>query len=404
MDLQPTEFFSFEGVAALAVLLVAIAKLADWLLLKRQKTRLLDRVAAFGDHLRSIRFKQAQLGLVRTLLAFLTAISVPWTARKHPHFTGKAADDLDATEVIALLLAFVSRPLQFMTAVAILGLSAVGWFDFRYAGLFVVFAVVLLVRTTFWLLHLAAVGYELEPDAQTPVPPFLRWFEGSRLIGLLDLVGTRMLVISFLLTVGALEVGLAYWEAPQTTPWFVAGPVGVAPRAPLTLALINLPFDVLALMVTIAMLRFALRRNIAVSLIAFGDIVATIAIAFILLVVLLAWPSWQPQVWLSAAAEAVGHLTQVYTFSVDSGNRNFPLDPLLFTPFAPIAFYMLLPLLIALVFAPLLRVSAHVCSVMHQKEQSPFMVLAIAVAGTMVVVKALWAWPWLAERLAPNLS
>lgn len=404
MDPQPTEFFSPEGVAALAVLLVAIAKLADWLLLRERKTELLDRVDAFGDYLRAIRFKQAQLDLVRALLAFLTAISVPWTLRKHPHYTGKSEDDLDATEVVALLLAAVSRPLQFVVAVAVLGLWAVGWLDFRYAGLFVVFAVVLLVRTAFWLLHLAAVGYELEPDPQAPAPPFLRWFEGSRLIGQLDLLGPRMLVISFLLTVVALEIGLAYWESPQTTAWFVAGQAGVAPRAPLTLALLNLPFDVLALMVTITMLRFALRREIAVSLVACADIVATIAIAFVLLVVLLAWPSWQLQVWASAAAEAAGHLAQVYTFSADPGHGLFPLYPLLFTPFAPISFYLLLPLLIAMVFAPLLRISAHICSVMHQKEQSPFMVFAIAVAGTMIIVKALWAWPWLAERLAPHFS
>ena len=404
MDPQPAEFFSLEGVVALAALLVALAKTADWLLLKQHKTQLLGRVAAFGDYLRAIRFKQAQLDLVRGLLAFLTAISVPWTVRKHPHYTGKANDDLDGSELAAIILGFISRPLQFLVAMGILGLWAVGWLDFRYGGLLVVIGFVLLVRTLFWLLHMAAIGYELQPEPKEPMPEFLRRYEQSKLMGLLDILGPRMLVLSFLLTVVALQIGLAYWQNPQTTNWFAVGDAGVAPTAPLTLALLNLPFDVLALMVTIAMLRFALRRGISISLVACADILATIAVSFILLVVLVAWPSWQLQAWLAAAQEAAAHLARVYTFSGDAGQRLFPLYPLLFTPFAPIAFYLLLPLLIALVAAPLLRISAHICAVLHQRDQSPFLVFAVAVGGAMVVVKALWSWPWLAERLSPYFS
>lgn len=404
MDPQPAEFFSLEGVVAMAAVLVAGAKLADWLLLKNDKKRLLDRVAAFGDYLGSIRYKQAQLALVRGLLAFLTAISVPWTLRKHPQYTGKADDDLDASEILALMLAIVSRPLQCLVAVSILGFWAVGWLNFTYVGLLVVFAAVLLVRTLLWLLHLAAVGYDLGPEPRQPVPGVLRWLEGSKLVGLFDALGSRLLAVSFVLTVAALEVGQAWWQNPQTTAWFVVGEGGVMPRAPLTLAVLNLPFDVLALMVTLALLRLALRRGVSITVMAGADILVTLGIALGLLVVLLAWPADQPGEWLAAAKRALIHFQQLFRLAAAPDGSLFPLYPLLFTPFAPIAFYLLLPLFIAVVLAPLLRLSAHICAVLHQKDQSPFMVFAVAVGGTMVVAKALWAWPWLSERLAPLFS
>jgi hypothetical protein len=403
MDPEAAEFLSFEGALALGALLIALGKTADWLLLKQQKTLLLDRVAVFGDRLRGLRFKQAQLALVRALLAFLTTLSVPWTVRKHHLYTGKAEDELDGVEVFALLLGFVSRPFQLLVALVVLALWALGWLDFAYAGLLVVFAFVLLARFVLWILHVAAVGYELDPDPKTPAPAFLQWIERSRTLGLLDILGPRMLAISFLLTVAALEVGMAYWRNPRTTAWFSVEQGALAPTAPVTLALLNLPFDILALLVTIAMLRFALRRNLPISLVALTDIAATLVLAFLLLTVLLAWPSPDPQAWTAAAGAAFVHLLRVYTFAASAQSNLFPLDPLLFTPFAPIAFYLLLPVLIALLLAPLLRLAAHICMILHQREQSPFLVFAIAAAGLLGLAKVFSAWPWFAGQIAAAL-
>ncbi len=404
MDVETAAFFSREGVVAMALLLVALGKTVDWLLLKRHKVRMLARMTAFGDYLRELPFRQVQIDLVRGLLNFLTAVSVPWSLRRHPLVTGKADDDLEVSEIFAVIWAAMSRPLQFLLGVVLLLLWAFGGLDFRYGSLLGVLGIALLLRSAFWLLHMAALGHELEPDPGKVLPPFMVWAQNSRLLGLLDAVGIRLLLISFALTVLALEIGLAYWEAPQASRWFTVEDSLVAPSAPLTLALINLPFDALAIIITIALLKFALRREASISLTALTDSLLTAVIALALFAVLLIDFTAAPETWLPAVEAAISNLLRIFTLGGSKTDALFPLYPLLFTPFAPIAFYLLLPILIAVVARPLLRIAAHICTAFGEKANSPFLQIAIGLSLLIGLVKGLSEWQWFSDRVAALLS
>ena len=40
------------------------------------------------------------------------------------------------------------------------------------------------LRSALWLIHMAAMGHELEPDPGERLPPFVVWARDSRLLGL----------------------------------------------------------------------------------------------------------------------------------------------------------------------------------------------------------------------------
>jgi len=398
-----TEFFSLNGVLAIMLVLVLVGKGADWLLLRHHKEELLAKVTLLGDYLRGVDFASAQMDLVKALLGFLTLASVPWTVRKHPSVTGKADRDLEASEIVAVLAAVFARPIGFILALTIFALWALGFLNFHYASLLVVLAGFLVLKTLFWLLHMAAVGQSLAEEPKEPLPSIIVWVEHSRVVGYLDALGARMLVVSFALSVVAIEVGLGFWTNPQASPWFAVGASGVELTEPLILVLMNLPFDVLAIIITILLLKYGLTGK-AISLIALVDIGVTLLLLFVLFVLLLAWPFTSVANWSTALDTTTLSLLSLLSFMGSTDDPLFPLYPLLLTPFAPIGFYLLLPLLLAIVLRPLFRIGGYLCKVFGQKENSPFFEIAGGLALLVAVIKALAEWPWLTNAIAQFLS
>ncbi|MHC4864183.1 MAG: hypothetical protein ACYTEX_08875 [Planctomycetota bacterium] len=210
------------------------------------------------------------------------------------------------------------------------------------------------------------------------------------------LVSTLLSLCATLLTLYGIP------EHLLNTRWYVLDQGWLQPAYPLLLPVLNLPFDLATIAVTLRLLGYVRRRRSGFLAVAVLDTVLSLAFSVLLYAVLLAIEAgWDflhfhryvtaAVAWLADVGGCFGQFLLRRRPIGWAGLRDVHLLPILLTTFVPVALYMGVFIFLAFCTA-VMRLAARVFAVIGERDQSVFKQFATLLAVILAAVKAIYDW------------
>jgi hypothetical protein len=208
-----------------------------------------------------------------------------------------------------------------------------------------------------------------------------------------------LIFLSTIFSVTAMAIGCAMAKAAHVNSyWFTLTANGAVPSRPFTLVMVNFPFDVLNVAVSIALLSKVKKKGKGFMIVALIGVVLSTLITILKYIVLKLIAGNPGTLWIYFG-DAFHWLADLIRFRVSSLNPDWSLTPILLTSFIIVTTYMTAFILIGLIFKPFTRVAGHICEVLGQnKDKTPFLQLSILLSMVLGVIKALGEWDWLVQK------
>lgn len=370
-------FWSWGGVLAICTGLTLLGLTIDWLLRRRHKDHILLKMSEFQEKLERLPVSDWQMAVARAGLRFwdvfgrlVTRIGEGFIALKQGR--------------LYLFRGLLISALLIMTVPMAAYTLRVGW------GVFPWYVEVLGVAISFLSGAVLASGFtaaKLRPNVV---------FRFSFYVAIHFY---RPLAASMLFTTLACAIGVWLYDCNMPSLWYTCytGPVSIT--APFALCLVNFAFDFTTLFVSVHVLRLVQRKARFFVPLAFLDIGISGILTILLHSVLLTKSADQSLALTDAFHIAWDWFIQVVTFSASSTDPNWPLTPILFTTFIPVALYMSAFLFLGILVKPFARTAAYLCGLLWEKKQTPILVFAVTLSGMLTLTKAFSEWRWFVEKL-----
>ncbi len=218
----------------------------------------------------------------------------------------------------------------------------------------------------------------------------IRKFQIDKLISWTQIINFFLstFIISVILSTIALLIGVFSSEPTVNSFWIKASGGLNKFRHPIFLAIINYPFDFLTILISVSLLRYVIAKRKWISLFALIDIILSFLLTSILYIALKIIES--PKL---AFRQDYG------LFNLSSTHPDWPLTPILLTTFVPVLIYMSIFVAISFFLKPIARISAYLCGLLSEKENTPFLELATIISLVLATVKAFSEWPWFIHNI-----
>lgn len=204
----------------------------------------------------------------------------------------------------------------------------------------------------------------------------------------------RLLIISAVLSSMALTVGANIVESLDASYWFNTDARRDVLDKQAILALLNVPFDALTILISYALLKLSISKSVSLVLVAVIDIVASLVLS-IALFCLIGLVASEPA--FSNICETLDTIATILSGKQAMTVDSLALIPLLLTTAVPVAAYMSVFCFTGLVLRPLAKLSAYLCGLLGEKTNSPFLELAVLISMIVAATKAILEWERIPE-------
>lgn len=413
LSIQPTseaEFWTWKGVLAICAILVFLGWFIDWLHRKRHKEAILKKLSEFEDKLARLPVSKWQVGIARAVIRFWE-----WLAALPDTLFLRGVNRMSRdTELVRQMLPSLALVVFFISVLAMLSLSAVVFGVSLSWPLTLVFAslagyscwsiiVILPIPFLILALILERLGY---PRLSSRIRDWIvhNTPELMKLLRPLLHRVSPVLLMSVMYTGSAIAAGLLLSPGAAESYWFAFHSGNLSPGRPISVSLLNFPFDFITILVSIKLLRFVKEKSKHIISIALIDIVISGVLVILLHTTL-----------KTVEPGGVTHLgrnfmdswdwfVQVVTFKASSSHPDWPLTPTLFTTFIPVTLYMSAFIFLGIIIKPFARAASYICGLLFEKKQTPFLAFSLILSGLLTVAKALSEWEWFLHLFKRLLS
>ncbi|MDH3889745.1 MAG: hypothetical protein OEV49_01570 [candidate division Zixibacteria bacterium] len=373
---EPAVFWSWAGIVAICAILIAAFSAVDWLLRRRHKDHILLVMSDLQDKLEHLPVKDWQVTIANAGIVVWGSLGNPigWVADKlepfyHSHSHALRVFARAGVGAMAMMGALIIFPFSERWTV----FEDMPWYGRTLSqGLAAI------------MVGIASGAARIYEAPARFKPHVLRWMYVKSL---------PVFGISIVLTTLAALIGTELLYCDSHSVWFTCTESGIEIPTDLRgLTVLNFLFDLATFVITLRLLRLVSQTSKWFICAAIVDIAAS-AVLLILLHSILLMPTG------GSVSTAWDWFIQVITFSASSTDPNWPLTPILFTTFIPVALYMSAFLFLGILVKPFARASAYLCGLMWEKEQTPFLVFALALSGMLTLTKAISEWRWVVDKL-----
>jgi len=361
------KIFTLNGVLAICAALIFFAWLIDWLHRTKDMGEWRKRLIRFENKLANLPIMGWQQEIANTSILFWKNLT-----ESYDNFLNRL--DRIAPGAVGLLL-FIP-PLVLILFMLFVKTTQL-WFIF--------------------LLLISLIGYSVSFIIN--IVTFELKSKPTRLgIFLLDAIAPA-LFLSAWFTIGAVIVSSFIDPLNLQSYWFLRVYDDLNPTHPVLMALVNFPFDFVTIIVSIKLLQFVKDRGKHMVSLAVVDIFISAVLVVLLQTTL-----------KTIEPGGVGHIYQNFLGSIDwfaqlitfkalSTHPDWLLTPILLTTFIPVVIYMSALIFLGIIVKPFAKAASHICGVMWEKEQTPYLVLSIILSQIIALAKALSKWEWFAYQI-----
>lgn len=403
--------WSWPVVIASSAVLVSLGKLIDWLFRERQKTAILLGLRNLENKLKNTPIRIWQAHVAGRYVGFVTKLGPTVFGFRvnyvDLHKRNKPIPPLEASIqrmvrlrvylfCIAPMIVFIIFLIYEDSRGSVerywnISLPSIPWYVvslsvpvfFFLVPVFIIVVPLILLMPLIWTLYLLDLvtlrrfGLVKHIDArfETPFRYMIISFEWT-----LNRI-MPMVFISTCFTVVATIIGLHFSHGHHGSYWFAVRGASLVPSDPITLAVLNFPFDFLTILISRELLKWVISKGRWISVVAVIDILISGMLALTLHSLLKAIESGQ-----ITTSALVGHLTNswnwlasVMTLQASSTHPDWPLTPLILTAFIPVSTYMSVLILLG-ISGILLRIAGYICGLLGEKQHTPFFELAVALS------------------------
>jgi hypothetical protein len=210
--------------------------------------------------------------------------------------------------------------------------------------------------------------------------------------------------ISYLFSLFSILISLHFIPAKYCNSyWFIFENGKILPYSqlyPLTLFCINLPFDIVTLLVSLYLLKTVIKKEKYIGIAAIIDILLSIALIVILYSCILAISShWDFSNFIIYLQTSIDWFKKMVSLPFEGFLRrpsttldsfqDLHLLPILLSTFLPVTFYMSIFLFVSM-SKPIMIITAKCFSVIGGKDESVFKQFAILITSFLVAIKAIY--------------
>lgn len=210
-------------------------------------------------------------------------------------------------------------------------------------------------------------------------------------------------VFSTVFTITTLTFAFSTSKYVAHSFWFKFVHDSLVPTKPILLSLLNAPLDTLTLLVSIILLKFVISKGRYFVLIASIDILISAILALILhsLIMLIEYGSMSQ--FLNNLEGSYKWMLDVFSsfFSKKSlvERHDWPLIPLVLTPFIPVTIYMSIFIFLGVIVKPLLNFASYILGLLWEQKRTPFFLLGFVLSIIAILIKTFFDWIWLRNLL-----
>lgn len=351
---------TWNDVIAISAILVFLGKLTDWGLRKARKQKILEGLSSAESKLKSLPFR---------------------------HWETKVAGGVTSAYDYLRLLAVGEREASILQ------------------GYFKPVVVLLFIGV---ITELTIEANNLNPYGAT-APYFVCAMSGllfsflgrfsNKLKTFLSIV-FRLLFISSIFSSIALLVGSNLSDITTESYWFFADDDRDAVDKSALLTVLNFPFDIITILISIYLLKLIIEKETSVALVAPLDILVSLTLSILLHASITYFSiSELPDIFV-AISESISWMYLVLSdFSSLTADQKM-LVPLILTTCIPVIMYMSTLLFISCVIKPLSIVSGYLCGLLGEKSNTPFFELATLISMFIGALKALEEWGRISNYLS----
>jgi len=361
-------------IIALGLLFVAVGAIIDFFLKKHEVKKLHDIFLRWANALSDISLKHWQIKIANSGFTFLTSL--------HKN-----------------CIVFIEKPMKIFSKTGDVSIAVVLTllYLFAFIGLYIllnswVFAILSLPYTG--LILLMGFGYWIDVI-------FKKLFKFEFFTAELFFTLFSVFFISSLLSLIANVISIGLIPASFTSShWYSLSHGMIYPTHPILMSIVNFPFDLVTILVSLALLRYVVRSKKFIGFIAIIDIVISALLTIMLYTFLILiennWTFSNLQIyiresikWFSQILSVLFNLKPTYLVTKLGTLKDIHLLPILLTTFVPVVIYM--SIFVFLSFAkPIMWVSARFFSVVGEREDSVFKQFGFLLASLMAVAKAIY--------------
>ena len=351
---------SWNGIIALSAILVFLGKLLDWGLRKAQKEELLKRLARIEEYIKTISFSgwvKAVAEKVLVAYEFMQEIIL-------------------GNRGFRILQGYWKPVILFLVVGAILENFA-KFQGFNVYGIFTPYFMCFMSGIIFFLLGKIS-------NTLNNIFPYI----------------FRLILLSSIFSSVALVFGANLSDQIGETYWFVESDGRDRFDKSSLLALVNIPFDFVTIIVSMFFLKMIVRAPKFVVPAAILDVVASLLLTLGLYVAIDYLSLLFDGTLNNSISNSVTWLLSITGIGDRTiGNEEHMLSPLLLTTLIPVVSYMGIILGIIFVLKPLTIASGYLCGLLSEKKNTPFMELATVIAMFITMLKSVMEWEIVASWL-----
>ncbi len=394
-------FWTWKGVLAICVVLVILGKFIDWLHRKRHKEAMLKKLSEFEKKLGKLPVREWQLRIAQDLIRVWE-----WLGQASNNLLMRLAPWLSEYEPIGRFgpnnqMVYIRKHPSFLKAGALLTplmvLVVLDLFSMTESLWHV--TILLVSPTGYVILALLLVADRYSDRMYERLSNILEY-----LVYVLTYGVAAAFLVSSLFTGCAIGVGLAMGPGTAESYWFILNSGSLTPARPMSMSLLNFPFDLVTILVSIRLLQFVKEKGKHIVWIALIDIIISAALVVLLHTTLKAVEPGGLSHIGQNFADSWNWFIQVVTFQASPSHPDWPLTPTLFTTFIPVTLYMSAFIFLGIIIKPFARAASYICGLLFEKKQTPFLAFSLILSGLLTVAKALSEWQWFVHQFKQLLG